>query len=112
MKTELHSQLIEAGVLSERSVDEGFIVDGNVTGVITVNIPRRDESFMLFQYYFGRVFNIAKNVGSTALVVTLEGTSSHGDWFNMLLNHGLHRSRGNNLRYQISRTELGCVSIG
>ena len=111
-KTELQSQLIENGALLEDSIEEGFIVDGDIAGVITVSIPRRDEFFMRFQHYFGQIFNIAKNLGSIALVVNLEGESSHTDWFQMLLNHGLHNARGNKLRYQISRSELEYATIG
>jgi len=110
--TQLQSQLIENGALKEESAQEGFIVDGDVAGVITIRITRVDEFFMRFQHYFGQVFNIAKHLGSIALVVTLEGESNHRDWFQMLRNHGLRNARGNKLRYQISRSELEYADIG
>lgn len=111
-KSELQSQLIENGALHDTSVEEGFIVEGSIAGVITVNMTRNEELFMRFQSYFGRVFNIAKQLGSVALVVNLEGDSEHRDWFQMLRNHGLTKSRSNRLRYQISQSDLEYAEIG
>lgn len=111
-KTELQSQLIENGALNQESINEGFIVDGSIAGVITVNMKRTDDLFMRFQHYFGRIFTIAKELGTVAIVVNLEGESKHTDWFQLLLNHGLHPSRENKLRYQITRSDMEHAEIG
>ena len=108
----LQEQLINNGALKPTSLSEGFLVEGSIAGAITVTLQRIDKNFMRCQYYFRRVFNIAKQLGTAALVVNLEGDSEHGNWTQLLREHGLTKSRSNQLSYHISRTEMEQVDIG
>jgi hypothetical protein len=102
----LHRAIIASELKSNMTFPKGMIVEGEVFGVITVTICTVDELFMLVQYYFDKVINIAKQLGTIGVVVNLEGFSTSNDWSKLMLEYGLVRSRGSADVYIAGRNDL------
>jgi hypothetical protein len=102
----LHYAILESGRKTNVAFPKGMIIEGEVFGVITVTIRTIDELFMLVQYHFDKVINIARQLGTIGVVVNLEGFSKSNDWSKLMLEYGLVRSRGSADVYIAGRNDL------
>lgn len=102
----LHSAILANELNADAAFPEGMFVDGEVFGVVTVTINTLDELFMRVQYYFDKVINVAKQLGTMGVVVNLEGFSESKDWGSLMTEYGLVQSRGSKYIYIATRSDL------
>ena len=105
-KSTLRDSLLDQTINPGACFPSGFEVDGEVSGIITITITTIDELFMQVQYYFNKVVNRAKQLGTVGVVVNLEGRTNSKDWTSLIEGYGFSKSKGSDDIYIASRNDL------
>ena len=98
--------LCTEGIMNLGGTPEGFTLNGNTCGVLNLTIERIDDLFMEIQFYLHKVVEIAKQLGTPGIVVSLSGESQSGDWESLLRSYGMERYHGHLAVFSVDRNTL------